>query len=460
MKKNYWVVGGVVVAGLALLVPVVNLVVGSPKGTAVTRTATSDPQLAQAAQVLEARCANCHTTDTKMPFYAALPVAGEIIRKDIDAGRRSMDLTVALYPKDGGAPSEVALAKIEYEVGRGQMPPGRYLALHWDGGLSASDKDTLARWIRGTRIAHYAPAGLPESVAADAVHPIPAKVEVDARKVALGEKLYHDKRLSGDDTLSCATCHDLAKGGTDQEKTSRGIRGQMGPINAPTTYNSMWQTRQFWDGRAATLQEQAGGPPLNPVEMGSTGWDQIVAKLQADEALAREFTAVYPEGFTGKTITDAIAEYEKTLATPNSKFDRYLAGDAAALDADEKHGYEVFRSEGCHTCHVGRLLGGQSFELMGRKADYFADRGNLTPVDEGRYNATKKEEDRRHFKVPTLRNVALTHPYFHDGTVEDLPAAVRAMAKYEVGRPMSEGDVQVVAKFLRTLTGQYRGQSL
>ncbi|MCL5098428.1 MAG: cytochrome-c peroxidase, partial [Candidatus Omnitrophica bacterium] len=228
------------------------------------------------------------------------------------------------------------------------------------------------------------------------------------KKAELGRKLYHDKRLSGDDTVSCATCHDLAKGGTDQEKVSTGVRSQKGGINAPTTFNAAFQFKQFWDGRALTLEAQAGGPPNNPIEMDSN-WKQIIGKLEADPAFAQEFKAAYPEGFTDKTITDAIAAFERTLLTPNSRFDKYLAGDANALSDDEVRGYARFKDTGCATCHSGVLLGGGSFEIMGRHGDYFKDRGGpVTDADKGRISVSKDGKDLHKFKVPTLRNVAKT----------------------------------------------------
>ena len=283
---------------------------------------------------------------------------------------------------------------------------------------------------------------------------------MDPVKAALGERLYHDTRLSGDNTISCASCHDLALGGTDQHPVSDGIRGQKGGINSPTTYNAALNFAQFWDGRAATLEAQADGPPNNPVEMGSN-WTPITETLVKDKAFVKEFTAAYPEGINKTTLTHAIAEYERTLLTPNSRFDKYLKGDEAALAADEKHGYQVFQEKGCATCHVGELLGGKSYEVMGLRADYFGARGGkLTDADNGRYNVTKDEKDRHAFKVPTLRNVARTFPYFHDGSKKTLREAVDAMATYQGGEALGEKDAQDVVKFLETLTGEYKGKAL
>ncbi len=459
MRKKLLLLLCVVVA-IALAVPLINLVAGKPSGTALAAKKASDPTLARVAQVLEAKCAHCHVPGTPAPFYASFPVASGMIAKDITGGLRGMDLVAELFPDGGAKVSEPALAKIEREVAGGEMPPMIYLAAHWTSGLSASEKAAIQEWISKTRAGYHSWPGVPDTLRATVIPPIPATLPVDARKAGLGRKLYHDKRLSGDNTVSCATCHDLAKGGTDQEKVSTGVRGQKGGINAPTTFNAAFQFVQFWDGRAPNLEAQAGGPPNNPVEMNSN-WKQIIGKLDADAAFAEEFKAAYPDGLTDKTITDAIATFERTLLTPNSRFDKYLAGDTKALSADEVRGYGLFKETGCATCHSGVLLGGGSFELMGRHADYFKDRGGpVTDADKGRLNASKNSKDLRKFKVPTLRNVAKTFPYFHDGSTSDLNEAVRVMAKYQSGETLADSDRASVVAFLQTLTGEYQGKPL
>ncbi len=205
----------------------------------------------------------------------------------------------------------------------------------------------------------------------------------------------------------------------------------------------------------ANLQQQAEGPPLNPIEMASRSWAEIIAKLEKDKEFKDEFKKVYPKGFSDKNITDAIAEFEKTLITPNSPFDRYLKGDEHALTKQQKRGYQLFQQNKCGTCHTGVNLGGQSYEIMGLKADYFAARGDLTSADLGRYNVTKNEADRYRFKTPTLRNVALTAPYFHDGSASTLQQAVKDMLTYQVGKSLSEREINDLVVFLETLTGKY-----
>jgi len=458
MKKALWVVGVLVVLGLALAVS--NLLVGAPRGTALTAGRPAGTQTATVAHVLEGSCASCHVAGVKPPYYASWPVAKTIIESDMKEGLRDFDLGAGFAPATAGPVPEPVLARIEREVKDGEMPPLAYVALHWNAALGGEKKDAVLAWVKEERAAQAAP-GVPEPMKTALIRPIPDGLAVDPVKAALGEKLYHDTRFSGDDTISCASCHDLAKGGTDQQVVSDGIRGQMGGINSPTTFNAALAFVQFWDGRAATLEAQAGGPPMNPVEMGSAGWPEILEKLNKDEAFRKEFAAVYPEGFDEKTITHAIAEFERTLVTPNSKFDKYLKGDPTALTADEKHGYEVFVEKGCATCHVGELLGGKSYEVMGRRGDYFAARGGqLTDADNGRYNVTKDEKDRHAFKVPTLRNVARTFPYLHDGSKKTLGEAVDAMAVYEVGEPLAAKDAEAVVEFLETLTGEYKGKAL
>ncbi|MFH1811139.1 MAG: cytochrome c peroxidase [Pseudomonadota bacterium] len=441
----------------ALLFPVSNLVVGAP--LVKLASGSADPGLGKVASTLEQKCTNCHTSKPVLPFYASFPVAKGMIEADMRQGLRFLDLVGALSPESGAAVNPAVLAKLEYTVQRDEMPPGRYRMLHWDGGLSQAEKDALLGWIREVRKSNYATADAPANLQGQVLQPLPLAVAVDATKAALGDRLYHDKRLSGDETVSCASCHDLAKGGTDQLATSTGIREQKGPINAPTVFNAGFQVLQFWDGRAKDLQEQAAGPVENPLEMGAT-WDEVIAKLGQDEALVTEFTAAYPDGLSKANVTHAIAEFEKTLVTPNSKFDKYLRGDQAALDDAEKKGHQVFADRGCTNCHVGSLLGGASFELMGLWKDYFKVRGNVNDADNGRFSVTKKDSDLHRFKVPTLRNVALTQPYFHDGSKATLEEAVRDMGTYQLEQPLRDDEVTALVAFLKAQTGELNGKPL
>lgn len=270
--------------------------------------------------------------------------------------------------------------------------------------------------------------------------------------VELGGRLFHEPALSGDGTISCRSCHDLAQGGDGNRRFSAGIGGKEGTINAPTVYNAAFNFVQFWDGRAATLEEQVGGPVTDAREMGGN-WEVALRRLRENASYRELFARVFPDGVTEANVRSAIAAFERTLTTPNSRFDRWLAGDRNALTPEEHSGYERFKSAGCIACHQGRNVGGNMFQRFGVMGDYFADRGNVTSADYGRYNVTKQESDRYFFRVPSLRNVALTAPYFHDGSAETLEQAVRVMAKYQLGRPLPETDVAQIVSFLKTLTG-------
>lgn len=285
------------------------------------------------------------------------------------------------------------------------------------------------------------------------VEPLPEQVEFDRAKMELGRRLYFDPILSGDGTVSCSTCHALDKGGADAKKASTGIRSQQGPINSPTVLNSSLNVAQFWDGRAADLVEQAKGPVVNPIEMGAT-WEQVIERIKDDPYYAETFEEVYDDGVTENNVAGAIAEYEEALITP-APFDDYLRGDEDAIGEEAKEGYALFKEVGCTTCHTGPGVGGNSFQKMGLVNDYFADReGEITEADLGRYNVTKKEEDRHKFKVPLLRNVELTAPYFHDGSQETLEEAIRAMAHYQLGKELTDEQVSKIEAFLTSLTGE------
>lgn len=289
--------------------------------------------------------------------------------------------------------------------------------------------------------------------------PIPLSVALDAGKVALGEMLFNDPRLSRDDTVACVACHDLAKGGTDQTARSIGIGGAVGDINAPTVFNAGFNFVQFWDGRAATLEDQVDGPVQNPKEMGSD-WPDVLAKLRQDPDYVAAFERIYQDGIQHANVKDAIATFERSLITPNARFDKFLRGDAEAITDEEKAGYELFKSFGCAACHNGVNVGGNMFQRIGVIGDYFADRGHPTEADYGRFNATARERDRYVYKVPALRNVAITAPYFHDGSAKTLEAAVVIMVKYQLGRFLSKEELRRIVAFLTTLTGEYGGAPL
>uniref|UniRef100_UPI00404716FC cytochrome-c peroxidase n=1 Tax=Aliarcobacter sp. TaxID=2321116 RepID=UPI00404716FC len=281
------------------------------------------------------------------------------------------------------------------------------------------------------------------------ITPIQIDNKLNHEKIKLGKMLFFDTKLSSDNSISCASCHDLANGGDDNKKYSKGVNNKLGNINTPTVLNSRFNFVQFWDGRSKTLEEQVIGPIHNPIEMNSN-FKEIIQKLNEDNNYKNIFYKIYKENINEKNIINAIVEFEKSLVTPNSKFDKYLNGDETALNEKELKGYELFQSYGCISCHNGVNIGGNLFQKIGIMNIYFnEDEANL-----GRYNITKKEEDKFYFKVPSLRNVALTSPYLHDGSINDLKETVKIMVEYQVGTFIEEKDLDTLVDFLNTLTGE------
>ena len=292
---------------------------------------------------------------------------------------------------------------------------------------------------------------------AEPLEPVPQQVDVDPAKVALGKLLFHDPRLSRDDTISCATCHDLANGGDDGRVVSQGVAGRKGLVNSPTVFNAAFNIAQFWDGRAETLEDQIDGPIQNEREM-ATLWPDVVTKLEEDAKYPGLFAAVYPgEAISRRIIKNAIAEFMTSLITPDSRFDQWLRGDEQAMNAQEKRGYELFKRYGCSSCHQGRNVGGNMFQVFGVINDYFRKRGGITKADMGRFNVTGNEEDRHAFKVPSLRMAAHTAPYLHDGSAETLRDAVDAMFEFQLGRTAPDADKDAIVAFIRTLAGETGG---
>lgn len=286
------------------------------------------------------------------------------------------------------------------------------------------------------------------------IKPIPAPSKQDPARVALGRKLFYEVRLSGNDKVSCASCHELSKGGVDRLDRSKGFSGRSTTVNAPTVFNAALNFRQFWDGRVDSLEAQIDVVIQNPVEMGAT-WAGIITKLSQDPQYQRAFAIAYRDGVTKANIQNALASFERTLLTPNSRFDRYLRGEATAISDVEKKGYAKFKQYGCIACHQGVNVGGNMFQKFGVMGDYFAKRGGVTDADLGRYLITRNPDDKHVFKVPSLRNVALTAPYFHDAGAKTLEEAVDIMFRYQLGRVVADEDKQAIVTFLNTLTGEW-----
>ncbi|MFA7578899.1 cytochrome-c peroxidase [Castellaniella sp.] len=281
------------------------------------------------------------------------------------------------------------------------------------------------------------------------VEPIPYPEAGDPAKIELGKKLFFDPRLSKSGFISCNSCHNLSTGGSDNLATSIGDRWQQGPINSPTVLNSSLNMAQFWDGRAGDLREQAGGPIANPMEMAFTH-ELAIELLASIPQYVDEFQRVYdkPE-ITIDEVTDAIAAFEEVLVTPDAPFDLWLKGDETALSDQALAGYQLFKTSGCVACHNGPNLGGRSFQKMGLIEPY-----QTSNPAEGRVAVTGIDADRFSFKVPTLRNVELTYPYFHDGAVDTLAEAVDIMGRLQLGRHYSDEENAQIVAFLKSLTGK------
>jgi len=291
------------------------------------------------------------------------------------------------------------------------------------------------------------------------IQPIPLINKVNDKKAKLGGKLFSEKLLSHSNQFSCATCHNLSTGGIDRDINDNGIKGVVGPINIPTIFNSKFNFRQYWDGNAETLADQAYKRVQRLPLMGSS-WSEAIAKLNKVPEYVQDFAQIYPDGITANNVSEAIATFEETLTTPNSRFDKFLRGETNAITEAEKTGYMLFKSYGCVSCHQGVNVGGNMFQKFGVMETYAVTRGTVTQKDLGRFNVTQNGQDLYVFKVPSLRNVAITPPYFHDSSAPTLEKAVGVMAKYQLGRELSGPDVALIIKFLQTLTGEYQGKSL
>jgi len=284
------------------------------------------------------------------------------------------------------------------------------------------------------------------------IEPIPLTVEFDKDKAAIGKKLFFDTRLSADNTISCVSCHNIGDWGAENSSTSKGIKNQLGDRNSPTVFNSVLNFKQYWDGRADDLSHQAQDPVINPIEMGMASWDDVVNRLKEDDYYNDEFTRVYENAVSKEAIVDAIAEYEKTLITPNSPFDRFLRGEATAITPTQIKGYQLFKSYGCVSCHQGANVGGNMFQKFGVLKDISLEKGSLGE-DLGRYRVTRNEWDKRVFKVPSLRLVTKTAPYFHNGSVKTIQEAVDIMIQFQLGRDVPKSDRDAIISFLGSLVG-------
>jgi cytochrome c peroxidase len=290
------------------------------------------------------------------------------------------------------------------------------------------------------------------------ITPIPTTIDLNPGKVRLGERLFHDPRLSHDNSFACTSCHQLDKGGDDDQVLSIGANGPLN-FNTSTIFNAALNFGLNWRGNFRTIEEQ-NEATLRGARLMNTSWDELLPKLRSDRLYPRQFTELYGAGPQPESVLDSLATYQRSLITPDSRFDRYLRGEHDAITPDEEQGYKLFKDNGCIACHQGVDVGGNLFQKFGVFSDPFAGQKALTEADLGRFSITGVESDRHVFRVPSLRNVAVTAPYFHDGRTTSLATAVQIMARNQLGRQLEAGDIDLIVKFLGTLTGEYRGRPL
>jgi len=277
---------------------------------------------------------------------------------------------------------------------------------------------------------------------------IPLKIDIDIKKADLGKELFFDTSLSRTNTISCSSCHLLNKGGADNRKFSIGVDGRIGNINTPTVFNSRYNFVQLWNGKAKDLKEQVYESITNPLEM-DMNLQELIKKLKKTSYL-KKFNSIYKDGITKDNLADAIAEYEKSLITPSAPFDKYLRGNENAISKKAKNGYKLFKEQGCIACHHGINIGGNLYARFGvlRKTE------DLKGSSKGRFEVTNDKRDEYFFKVPSLRNIELTYPYLHDGRIDNLEDAVKLMSNYQLGRTLTQEEIDDIVEFLKSLTGQ------
>jgi cytochrome c peroxidase len=293
------------------------------------------------------------------------------------------------------------------------------------------------------------------------IEPIPLDVEVAPRVAELGEFLFFSSIVSSDGRVACSSCHALDHGMADRSPVSEVPFRPKTATNSPSLFNVRYFYKIKWSGEFNSLEAHLDALVTTPKIMGSS-WTEIAGRLAADPSWVSRFRAVFPDGVSGDNVRKALLEYERSLVTPNAPFDRYLRGDEAVLSRDAKHGYDLFKDYGCVSCHQGMAVGANMlarFGIMGNQCAS-ASTGDDSDADLGRFSITHKVEDRQVFRVPSLRNVAVTAPYFHNGSAQTLDDAVRLMAECQLGRELSNDDNHAIVAFLRSLTGEYRGKPL
>jgi cytochrome c peroxidase len=323
--------------------------------------------------------------------------------------------------------------------------------------LAAIALAAIAAMARAPLTAEVGPGPAASTGLSEPIAPVPVSRAADPNRIALGEQLFQDVRLSRDQGRSCATCHPPEHGGMDGRVRALTADGTPHARNTPTIFNVGLSSFFNWDGIADTLEAHTEIVLHNPRLMNIT-WPEILGRLGADEGYVSRFRAAYPDGLTRPNVVDALARFERSLETPDSRFDRYLRGERDVLTEAERRGYQLFKSYGCVTCHQGINIGGNMFQKF---FAVFPDRNLQHPeTDQGRYHVTRVPRDRGVFRVPSLRNVAVTGPYFHDGRAPTLELAVDTMARVQLGRALQAEEIDLIVQFLNTLTGRYRGRSV
>jgi len=307
--------------------------------------------------------------------------------------------------------------------------------------------------------ASYACAENNENYRNEPIFPLPLQTEVETSKASLGEALFFDTRLSSNNQISCASCHQLDAGGDDNVAMGASMAADQHIINTPSIFNAQYNFRQNWDGSIKTLEEQVDAALTSQHEF-DNNWVDVISSLSDDNKLTSDFYHIYQDGVTKENVIDAIVAFEKTLTTPNSRFDQYLRNEDVSLSEEEIKGYIVFKELGCISCHQGVNVGGNLYQKFGVFYNYIAERGDIKKPDYGRMNATNRQMDAFVFKVPSLRNIAVTAPYLHDGSAETIEEAISIMGKTQLGRTLSSKEVHLIKSFLFTLTGEYKSKPL
>ena len=324
--------------------------------------------------------------------------------------------------------------------------------------LAALSLALAAGWV----VAEQTTVATSSAIAVDIYEPLaplPLDVAVDPAQAAIGERLFGDARLSRDRDMACTACHHLESGGGDGLPRAKTASGVTLARNSPTIFNAAFNFAYNWDGAADSLEAHADRLLLNAKIM-RADWPELLARLQADPDYARAFAAAYPDGLTKANVLSALAGYQRSLITPNAPFDRYLRGELEALDVAERQGFALFEGYGCIACHQGLNIGGNMYQKFGVFEDVLTPADKDATADLGRYNVTGVERDRGVFRVPSLRNVAVTAPYFHDGRAATLENAVETMARVQLGKNLSPDEIDLIVRFLHSLTGEYRGRPL